>query len=410
MKKLLALIICFWIVFVPMTASADSKTEDKITVSNEECLNIIREKTDIYKDYIDSARQVGNAGRHALILACYTVDSEMENTYIFLGFNIITPGNVVMLYVYDGESIYEMYEAVNNKIVTMDEIYYGFDHKGCASIMKIEPTVYNPIERIEKSINIGELRGYRLPRPVEDVEIINGEDTHFFKIIPDENGKLYFSSKGNGGKTYRYIYNDEMKLLDANDSESYGTLSFKVEAGKTYVLAVSMLTASLVGEKPLKTMVFKLDFEPEKGVEPSVTTPVVTEPVTTEPAVTKPAATEPTANGSAAEIPNERVKKSNPVKVTVKSVSIMAKKLKEKAQRIKPITVKKAQGKVNCKLAGAPEKIKKYLKINSKGVITFAKWKKAEKSTYKLKVRITAGGNDNYKAKTVIKMLKVRIE
>lgn len=106
------------------------------------------------------------------------------------------------------------------------------------------------------------------------------------------------------------------------------------------------------------------------------------------------------------------VKNTNPVKVTVKSSEIKLKKLKKKAQTVKAITVKKAQGKVTYKLVkkGSMAKIFKLAKINAKGIIKLNKWKKAKKGDYKLKVAITAAGNKRYKPKTVKKIIRIKLK
>ncbi|MBR2279600.1 MAG: leucine-rich repeat protein [Ruminococcus sp.] len=105
-------------------------------------------------------------------------------------------------------------------------------------------------------------------------------------------------------------------------------------------------------------------------------------------------------------------KKANPAKISVKAKTVKIKKLKKKAQKVKAITVKKAKGKVTYKLVkkGSTAKIFKLAKINSKGVITLNKWKKAKKGTYKIKVTITAAGNANYKSKTVSKAVKIKVK
>ncbi len=120
--------------------------------------------------------------------------------------------------------------------------------------------------------------------------------------------------------------------------------------------------------------------------------------------------TEPTTDTSVKPTPNA-TKKGNSIKISVKTKTVKLKKLKKKAQKVKAITVKKAQGKVTYKLVkkGSMAKIFKLAKINSKGVITLSKWKKAKKGTYKLKVTITAAGNSNYNKKTVNKVVKIKI-
>ncbi len=106
------------------------------------------------------------------------------------------------------------------------------------------------------------------------------------------------------------------------------------------------------------------------------------------------------------------VKKSaNTIKVTAKTKTIKAKKLKKKKQTVKAITVKNAQGKVTYKIVkkGTTFKIYKKVKINKKGVITFKKGKYAKK-TYKIKVKITAAGTDKYNKKAVTKTIKVKVK
>ena len=104
------------------------------------------------------------------------------------------------------------------------------------------------------------------------------------------------------------------------------------------------------------------------------------------------------------------MKKANPIKVTAKKKTVSAKKLKKKAQKVKPLTIKKAKGKVTCTLKSVPKKLKKLTKVNSKGVITIKRWKKAKKGTYKIKVKISAKGNKNYKSKTITKTVKIKIK
>jgi uncharacterized repeat protein (TIGR02543 family) len=147
--------------------------------------------------------------------------------------------------------------------------------------------------------------------------------------------------------------------------------------------------------------------------EPVVTEPADTEPISTEPITTNPVVTEPTQPSiPKPTFPKVTSKKTNPIKVSVKTKTLKVKKLKKKAQKVKAITVKNAQGKVTYKLvkSGITKKIRKLVKINSKGVITIKKWKKAKKGTYKIKVKVTAAGNSDYNAKTVTKTVKIKVK
>ena len=72
--------------------------------------------------------------------------------------------------------------------------------------------------------------------------------------------------------------------------------------------------------------------------------------------------------------------------------------------------ITKAQGKVSYKLAGVnKKKFKKYFKVNSKtGKITVKK--KLKKGIYKVKIKVTAAGNDKYKKVTKTVTVKVRVK
>ena len=173
---------------------------------------------------------------------------------------------------------------------------------------------------------------------------------------------------------------------------------------------------------------------PEQPTEPDVTSPTAeptsekpsetssTEPVTTAPATEKPsqAATEPADSEPDTTAPAEQEptapaassKKANPIKISVKAKTVKLKKLRKKAQKIKPVTVKNAQGKVAFKLIkkGSTAKLFKLSKISSKGVITLKRWKKAVKGNYKIKIKITAKGNSKYNRKTVTKTAKIKVK
>ena len=106
-------------------------------------------------------------------------------------------------------------------------------------------------------------------------------------------------------------------------------------------------------------------------------------------------------------------KAGNTLNAKGKTATLKAKKLKKKAQSLtaaKAITVSGAQGTVTYKLAGVTKsKFKKYFKVNtSTGKITVKKGLK--KGTYKVKVNVTAAGNNSHNAATrqVIVTVKVK--
>lgn len=158
------------------------------------------------------------------------------------------------------------------------------------------------------------------------------------------------------------------------------------------------------------------EFTDPPVTNPNESTPKVTDPITTNPVVTEPstpsAVVEPTQPSSTSSNSKVTSKKANPIKVSVKTKTLKVKKLKKKAQKVKAITVKDNQGKITYKLvkSGITKKIRKLVSVNSKGIITIEKWKKAKKGTYRIKVTVTAAGNANYNSKTITKTVKVKVK
>lgn len=107
------------------------------------------------------------------------------------------------------------------------------------------------------------------------------------------------------------------------------------------------------------------------------------------------------------------VKHDNLMKInSKKSINVKAKIIKKKSVKLSIFEVYNAIGKVKYNLIKSKisKKIRKLIKINSKGVITFKKWKKAKKGMYKINVKISAKGNSMYKSKSVSKTVKIRIK
>lgn len=106
-------------------------------------------------------------------------------------------------------------------------------------------------------------------------------------------------------------------------------------------------------------------------------------------------------------------KKANTLKVTKKTKSIKAKALRTRARAVKPLTISKAKGALTVKTTSVKlgkKKISiKRFKFTRTGKLAVKKGK-YRKGTYKIKVRITAKGNLNYKAKTINKSVSIIIK
>lgn len=105
------------------------------------------------------------------------------------------------------------------------------------------------------------------------------------------------------------------------------------------------------------------------------------------------------------------VKKANPIKVSAKVKTLKAEKLKKKKQSVKPLAITTAKGAVVITKVkkGSSLGIYKRITVKKNGCITIKKGNYSKK-TYKIKLKITAKGDDYYKAKTVKKIIKIKIK
>ncbi len=109
-----------------------------------------------------------------------------------------------------------------------------------------------------------------------------------------------------------------------------------------------------------------------------------------------------------------KIKKANPLKVKGKTAKVSFKKLKKKAQTLKVSKLikfaKAGKGKISYSLVSAKKgkkNVKSYFKINAKtGKLTIKKG--LAKGTYKVKLKVKAAGNADYKA--VTRSVTVRIK
>lgn len=150
------------------------------------------------------------------------------------------------------------------------------------------------------------------------------------------------------------------------------------------------ITTTSPGPDPVSTAAT----EPSEVVNPTAPSTTVTEPSET----VKPN--------------NTTAKKANPVKVTAKKKTLKAKTLKKSKKTVKPVKIKNAQGKVQVVKVkkGTDKKIFKKIKVNRKtGAITFKKGNYAKK-VYKIKLKIYVKGNSKYKAKTINKIVKIKVK
>ncbi len=106
-------------------------------------------------------------------------------------------------------------------------------------------------------------------------------------------------------------------------------------------------------------------------------------------------------------------KGTNPLSVKGRTVKLKAKKLKKTKQIVKAtkaLKIRKAEGKLTYELAGVGKpKFRKYFHVNKEtGDITVRKGLK--KGSFKVKIRVRASGNENYKARSKIAECRVKVK
>lgn len=106
---------------------------------------------------------------------------------------------------------------------------------------------------------------------------------------------------------------------------------------------------------------------------------------------------------------NIQICSANTMKVSAAAKTVKYSNVKKKAQTVAPVKVSKAKGYVTYSGEGSNAKSKKALKINAKnGKITVKKGTK--KGTYKMKVTVSASGDETSNGKTVSKTVSIKVK
>ena len=291
---------------------------------------------------------------------------------------------------------------------TLETIDFGGTIRGvfeeCESLSDV--TIEDGITRIPESLfqKCTGLREIKIPNTVTTIceyaflQCVNLKNVYYCSSETD--WKKIFISNGNDCLENAIInFNSSYEPSVSSETQPITEAPTDITANQTEPITDKTIESAVT--EPTETVTIVPSTEPVEPPQPNTTEPTeASKSSTTD-------STEPTTNS-----PKLNVKKSNTVKISIKTKTVKLKKLKKKAQKVKAITVKNAKGKVTYKLvkSGITKKIRKLVKINSKGVITIKCWKKAKKGTYKIKVHITVQGNSKYKPKTVNKVVKVKIK
>lgn len=259
-------------------------------------------------------------------------------------------------------------------------------------------TTYN-IEVVEKLENETISDG-----DTKTVDIIEKGQEYLIYFTPEVSGKYDFYSVSDSD-TYGVIYDENGNTLYENDDSDAGdgnfSMSYELEAGKTYIFASKFLDEEQLGSFEV---ILKLsnDGETEQPSTPEQTTPEATtnpEETTTKVPTTKPqTTTKPQVTTKKITVKNTKVKKASKKKSS-KKAKITLKKIKgvtgyevkistsSKFKKSKTITKKFKKASFTFKSSKIKNKKKLYVKARAykkvKGRTHYSKWSKKKKITIK---------------------------
>lgn len=310
-----------------------------------------------------------------------TVGEEVIGEYCFL--NPLFYGvdkNKSGLCVYYNGRIYTIKDAVNEDVITVEKLASIIPFTEKAG--KIYPTIPSATTPETTNPTTVPTKPSDVNRPTMPV------------IIPDDG---------------RY----EVETDPINIADEINTTSTEPIASES----VSETTGNNVTEAPETTEANKIT--PVKETEAVRDGELVTvEPTSvsstepTEPQETSEVLIDKPSESEAVQSAVNKVKKANPIKISVNSKTLKAKKLKKSRAVIKPVKIKNAKGRLNIVKVkdGTNSKIYKNISVNGKtGVVTIKKGKYSKK-TYNVRLKITVSGNSSYKPKTIYKTVKIKIK
>lgn len=185
---------------------------------------------------------------------------------------------------------------------------------------------------------------------------------------------------------------DFLYILDEKEDEINKYTGTEL-AGKTVTIHGSRIKLKLYSDENVTDYGFQITkIEPLNEVIP---TPTPTATPTATPTVTPTSTASPenktTPHGSSVAFKTQTIK-------TTKIKTIKVKTLKKKSVKVNLKAKADGNSKLTYKITKYPKGMKKYIKVNKKGVVTFKK--KAKKGTYK--IRITAAASGKYKRTTKV--------
>ena len=187
---------------------------------------------------------------------------------------------------------------------------------------------------------------------------------------------------------------DFLYILDEKEDE-INKYTGKELAGKTVTIHGSRIKLKLCSDENVTEYGFQITkIEPLNEVIP---TPTPTATSTVVPTPTASPENKITPHGSSLAFKAQTIK-------TTKIKTIKAKTLKKKSVKVNLKAKADGNSKLTYKITKYPKGMKKYIKVNQKGVVTFKK--KAKKGTYQ--IRITAAASGKYKRTTKVISIKVK--
>ena len=170
---------------IPPMAPTDDP--EKTVLTDDEALKLYKTLNDTGAHKL-IARQIGNAGNYALVLVNNKNGYDFPSTSVVGSYRVKRLTGFYRLLVCDRENAYYYDDAVKKGIVTMDEVYEGFDDEKYSFAYNMENFVY-AVETTEflSAIN-------RFFKQVQVDTRVTAEDVRdYINVYSDKDGKVVFS-------------------------------------------------------------------------------------------------------------------------------------------------------------------------------------------------------------------------
>ncbi len=130
MKKIVSVVLIVCMLFMSFTINVFAQTtdtSDKITLTVAEVSALYAGVNKNIEPDFCFGKQIGNAGDCALLFCSLRFDMPYEKVEEISNYKVTFNSSVYSLYIYDNKDMYSLKDAVESNIVTMDEVFEGYN-------------------------------------------------------------------------------------------------------------------------------------------------------------------------------------------------------------------------------------------------------------------------------------------